>query len=509
MKKEIIINYTKREVRIAILEDRQLVEFLIEREDSRRSVGDIFIGTVNAVLPGIQAAFVDIGQEKAAFLHVSDVATDSLDPEILDELDIDTGGGRRRREYPPIESLLSKGQTIIVQVRKEAIGTKGPRVSSQLSLPGRYAVFMPNLDHVGVSKKIDRRKERSRLRSIVRRIKPRGGAVIVRTAGEGVEEEPLREDIRNLEKRWTEISRKIEKATPPSIVHEDVDITVFALRDLLTEDVSQIVIDRKQEYERIRDYVGSFAPELLPRVRFYRGKEPIFDHYDIEDDIEKTLERKIWLRKGAYIVIEHTEALVSIDVNTGRFTGKRSQEETILEANLIAAREIARQLRLRDIGGIIVVDFIDMEKDENKRKVYNEFRKTLRKDRSRARVSQVSDLGLIEVSRKRVRPSLMHFYSDDCPYCSGSGKVLSIESMAMKMEHWIRRIGMSRKEKAVRLTVNPVLGIFLREERWENITELAGRYRLDVEIIDDPRLHREDFDIRSLESNRDLKRAFS
>ncbi|MBN1884015.1 MAG: Rne/Rng family ribonuclease [Candidatus Krumholzibacteriota bacterium] len=509
MKKEIIINYTQREVRIAILEDRQLVEFLIEREDSRRSVGDIYYGRVNAVLPGIQAAFVDIGQEKAAFLHVSDVATDSLDPELLDELDIDSSGGRRRREYPPIESLLRKGQEIVVQVRKEAIGTKGPRVSSQLSLPGRYAVFMPNLDHIGVSKKIERRKERARLRSIVRRIRPRGGAVIVRTAGQGVEEEPLREDIRNLEKRWEEISARIAEATPPTVIHEDVDITVFALRDLLTDDINQIVIDRKEEFDRIRSYIGTFAPELLPRVKLHRGQAPIFDHYDVEDDIEKTLERKIWLRKGAYIVIEHTEALVTIDVNTGRFTGKKNQEETILEANLIAAREIARQLRLRDIGGIIVVDFIDMETEENKRKVYNEFRGALRKDRSRARVSPVSDLGLIEVSRKRVRPSLMHYYSDDCPYCSGSGKVLSIESMAMKMEHWIRRIGMSRKEKGIRLTVNPVLGIFLREERWENIEELAGRYRLDVEIIDDPRLHREDFEIRSIEGNRDLKRGFS
>ncbi len=508
MKKEIVINYTQREVRIAILEDEELVEFLIEREESKRTVGGIYIGRVNAVIPGIQAAFVDIGQEKAAFLHVTDVATDILDPDLLDDDDYVPRSGRKRRDFPPIETLLKKGQEIVVQIRKEAIGTKGPRITSQVSLPGRYAVFMPNLDHVGVSKKIENRRERNRLRSIVRKYRSRGSAVIVRTAGNGVEENLLRDDIRQLEKRWKQISKNLEKAVPPALIHEDVDITVFAIRDLFSENVDQITIDNKNEYDRLKSYLDSIGKKLSSKVKFYNEKTPIFDYYEIESEIEKTLESKIWVRKGGYIVIEHTEALVTIDVNTGRFTGKKDQEETIFQTNMIAAREIARQLRLRDIGGIIVVDFIDMDREENRRKVYNEFRNCLKKDRSRARISPISDLGLIEVSRKRVRPSLLHYYSDECPYCVGSGKILSIESMTMKIEQWIRRIGSQKDIQGLQFRVNPILGIFLREDREEYIRELADLYRIIVEVIDDSRMHREDFHIYSLDGKRDLKAEF-
>jgi ribonuclease G len=494
-------------VRIAILEERELVELLIEREDSRHTVGDIFLGRVTAVIPGIQAAFVDIGQEKAAFLHVSDVSTGSIDPELLDDEDIEQQRGRR--EMPPIENLLKKGQEILVQVRKEAIGTKGPRISSEISLPGRYAVLMPGFDHIGVSKKIEDRRERSRLKAIVKKYRPEGAAIIVRTAGVGVDDDALRDDIKYLEKTAQEIREKRERATPPALIHEDVDLTIFAIRDLFSESVESIIIDTKDEYERLRAYFKSFAPQLAARVRLYEEKTPIFDFYDIEGDIEKILESKIWLKKGGYIVIEHTEALVTIDVNTGRFVGKKDQEETILETNMIAAKEIARQLRLRDIGGIIVIDFIDMESEDNRRKVYNEFRNLLRKDRSRVRVYPMSDLGIIEVSRKRVRPSLLHYYSEECPYCTGRGKVLSLESMAMKIEHWIRRIGGGkRRESGMLFKLNPVIGVFIRDERAENIQELANMYRVRVEIIDDPRLHREEFEIYSLDGERNLKAAF-
>jgi len=506
MQKEIVINYTPHEVRVAILEDRELVELLIEREDSRHIVGDIYLGRVTAVIPGIQAAFVDIGQEKAAFLHVSDVATGSIDPDLLDEDESELA--RRAGEFPPIESLLRKGQEVLVQVRKEAIGTKGPRISTQLSLPGRYAVLMPGLDHIGVSKKIENRRERQRLRSIVRKYRPDGAAVIVRTAGMGVSGEQIREDIKYLEKLWKEIQKRAERASPPTLIHEDVDLTIFAIRDLFSEDVHQIIIDNREEYKRLRSYLNSFAPHLASRVRLYDEREPIFDYYEIEPEIEKILDRKIWLKKGGYIVIEQTEALVSIDVNTGRFTGKRDQEQTILETNLIAAREIARQLRLRDIGGIIVVDFIDMEREENRRKVYNEFRNILRKDRSRVRVYPISELGLIELSRKRVRPSLLHYFSEECPYCGGSGKVLSMESMVMKLEHWIRRIGTLKRERGIRFKVNPILGIYMREEKGEQVAELARNYRLEIEIIDDPRLHREEFEIYSFNGQRNLKEGF-
>ncbi|HMA76267.1 MAG TPA: Rne/Rng family ribonuclease [Candidatus Krumholzibacteriaceae bacterium] len=504
IKKEIVINYTKREVRIAILEDEELVEFLIEREDNRRTVGAIFLGKVSAVIPGIQAAFVNIGREKAAFLHASDVGTGSVDPDLIEDEEADFNESRSQKETPPIQSLLKKGDEIIVQIRKEAIGTKGPRISSQLSLPGRYAVLMPNLNHVGISKKTRDRRERHRLRQIARKYRPKGCAVIVRTVGKGVSENQLRDDIKQLEKKWKKIQKNIQKAKAPSLIHEDVDITVFAIRDQVSNDVDRITIDNRDEYSRLIAYLKSSAPKLASKVKLYKKDIPVFDYFEIEREIKKTLERKIWFRKGGYLVIEHTEALVSIDVNTGRFTGKKNQEETIFETNMIAAKEIARQLRLRDIGGIIVVDFIDMEREQNRRKVYQEFKRMLKRGKSYARVSKISDLGLIEVSRKRVRPSLLHYYSDECPYCNGSGKILSIESMAMKIEHWIRRCG-AKKIKGVQFRVNSMLGLFLREKKGEYINQLADKYNIEIEIIDDPRMQREDFRVLSRDGKRDLK----
>jgi len=509
VKKEIVINYTENEVRIAILEDEELVEFLIEREDNRRTVGAVYLGRVNAVVPGIQAAFVDIGKEKAGFLHVSDVATGSIDPDLVEDEDIDLSETKKQGEMVPIQNLLKKGDEILVQIRKEAIGTKGPRISSQLSLPGRYAVLMPNLNHVGVSKKTRDRRERHRLRQIARKYRPSDCSVIVRTAGSGVSEQQLKDDIKHLEKRWKQIKKKSSRASAPALIHEDVDLTVFALRDQVSEDVDRITIDNADEYSRLVQYIKTHAPKLASKVELYKKSTPIFDFFDIEREIEKTLERKIWLRKGGYLVIEHTEALVSIDVNTGRFTGKKNQEETILETNLLAAKEIARQLRLRDIGGIIVIDFIDMEKEENRRKVYEEFRYMVSRDKSHARVSKISDLGLIEVSRKRVRPSLLHYYSEECPYCEGSGKILSIESMAMKVEHWIRRCASFKKLDGIQFRVNPVLGLFIRSERSGHIEELSDKYKLDIEIIDDPRMHREDFEVLSLDGKKDLKAEFA
>ena len=508
MKKEIIINYTEQEVRIAKLEDDELVEFFIEREDDKRTVGGIYLGRVNAVVPGIQAAFVDIGREKAAFLHVSDVGTGSVDPDLIEDEDIDINEGKKNINTVPIQNLLKKGDEILVQIRKEAIGTKGPRISSQLSLPGRYAVLMPELNHVGVSKKVRDRRERYRLKQIARKYRPSNCAVIIRTVGSGVEEEHLKDDIKHLEKRWKKISKKAKGASAPALIHEDVDLTIYSIRDHVSEDIDKITIDDQDEYSRLIAYLKSHAPNLASKVELYRKDPPIFDYFDVEREIEKTLESKIWFRKGGYLVIEHTEALVTIDVNTGRFTGKKNQEETILETNLIAAREIGRQLRLRDIGGIIVVDFIDMEQDKNKKKVYQEFRRVLRRDKSPNRVSKISDLGLIEVSRKRVRPSLLHYYSDECPYCKGSGKILSIESMAMKIEQWIRRCGYREKLKGVQFRVNTLVGMYIRNERGEYIDQLSEKYGMQIEIIDDPKLHREEFKVLSLDGKQDLKSKY-
>ncbi len=515
--KEIIINSTSLEIRIAMIEDGELVEFLVEREQTRRLVGNIYLGRINAILPGIQAAFVDIGYEKAGFLHATDLAGSPTQlSEILDTVEIHEGsirkGGRRherKNSVPPIEKVLTKAQELLVQVTKEAIGTKGPRLSTQLSLAGRFVVYIPNQGYIGVSRRIESRQERARLRSLIAKRKPGNCAIIARTACEGIDERQVESDIAFLHKLWQDIKKRSQKATAPNYIHEEVGLLIGMVRDMVADDVDRIVIDSEPEYKKLVRYLKTFSPRLSSRAALYKGKSPIFDEYGIENEIEKTLDRKIWLKKGGYITIDQTEALVAIDVNTGRYVGKKDQEETILETNLLAAREIPRQLRLRDIGGIIVIDFIDMEKESNKRKVLSELRLYLKKDRSPSKAFQVSDLGLVEVSRKRVRPSLLHFFSDECPYCKGIGKVLSFDSLSTKIERWIRRIGSRTREKKIQLRVNSSLAIFLEEERQDVLDVLERQYRMKIEIQDDPRLHREDFKLISLSTFRDLIQELS
>jgi ribonuclease G len=507
---------TSLEIRVATLEDGDLVEFLVEREESRRLVGDLYLGRVNAILPGIQAAFVDIGYEKAGFLHANDLSG-SLDA--FKEFDIvETPRRRGRRKEPreknappptPIEKVLKKGQEVLVQVTKEAIGTKGPRLSTQISLPGRFVVYLPNLSYLGVSRKIESRQERARLKNLIARRKPGNTAIIARTACAGVESKKIVGDINYLHKLWQDIKTRSEKATAPKRIHEEVGLLIGMVRDVMTDDVDRILIDNEREYKILQQYLKTFSPSLCSRVNLYRDKTPIFDKFNIEREIEKTLDRKIWLKKGGYITIDQTEALVAVDVNTGRYVGKKDQEETIFETNLLAAKEIPRQLRLRDIGGIIVIDFIDMEREANRRKVLSELRHYLRRDRSRAKAFAVSDLGLVEVSRKRVRPSLLHFFSDECPYCKGTGKVLSFDSLANKIEQWIRRIGSRTNEKRIQLRVNSSLALFLEEERRASFDQIERQYRFKIEIQDDPRLHREDFKIVSMRSFRDLVQELS
>jgi ribonuclease G len=557
--KEVLINSTSQEVRVAIVEDGELVEFMVERAATRRLVGDIYLGRVNAILPGIQAAFVDIGYEKAGFLHASDLVPDAegMEGEVDvddngrrggrdhdDDDDRDEGGrgrgrddrngrdrgrddrggrgrddrggrgddrgGRGRREprerptVQPIEKMLTKGQEVLVQVTKEAIGTKGPRLTTQVSLPGRHVVYMPNSDYLGISRRIESRQERARLRQLITKKKPPNCAIIARTACEGVEDKQIVADISYLHKLWQEIRRRAEKAQAPELVHEEVGMVVGMLRDLLADDIDKIWMDNDREYRRLVRHLRQESPDLAARTNMHREKASIFDKYNIENEIAKTLERKVWLKKGGYLVFDQTEAMVVIDVNTGRFVGKRDQEETILETNLLAAREVPRQLRLRDIGGIIVIDFIDMESEGNKKKVLTELRNHLRKDRSRAKAFAVSDLGLVEVSRKRVRPSLLHFLSEECPYCRGTGKVLSFDTLANKVERQIHRIGQRTKERRVQLRVNTSFGVFLEEQRAAMLHGLEKQYRMRIEIQDDPRLHREDFKLVSLSNFRDL-----
>jgi ribonuclease G len=506
MRKRIVINADPHETRIAILEENELVELLVERGEKRSHVGDIYKGRVNAVLPGMQAAFVEIGLPKTAFLHASDLAENLADFEDLDSDDEPSGrsGWRARRPVPKIEDCLKKGQEILVQVTKESIGTKGPRVTQQVSLPGRFTVFMPGVDHSGVSRRIEDRGERSRLKGLVAEHRPKGAGLIVRTAGEGKGEREFANDVKYLVKLWEKVERRAKTSRAPSLIHRELELTTGLIRDLFTEDVEELIIDSKDAHRDILNYLRSISPELRERVKLYKGRQPILDAYDIEAQIEKAFERKVWLKKGGYLVIDQTEALVSIDVNTGRFTGKKNQEDTIFKTNIEAAREAARQLRLRDMGGIIVIDFIDMEIESNKKAVLDELRHNLKRDRSRTKAFAVSDLGLVEMTRQRERPSLLAYYSEDCPSCAGIGKILSLESVMVKLERLLRRLSAAAKEKEIVVRVAPEVAVYILEHNGRRLAEVERRYKLSIDLKDDPQVRREEIRMFSARTKQEI-----
>jgi ribonuclease G len=505
VKRKIVINADSYETRIAILEDDELAELLVERAEQRRHVGDIYKGRVNAVLPGMQAAFVDLGLPKTGFLHASDLAENLAAMEDLSDAEENGDHHRRRRApVPKIEDHLKKGQEILVQITKESIGTKGPRVTQQVSLPGRFCVLMPGVDHVGVSRRIEDRDERQRIKAIIHDLKPKSVGLIARTAGEGKGDPEFAADIKHLVKLWQKVDRKASSVRAPALVHRELEMTASLIRDLFTEDVEEVTIDDKESFREIQVYLKSVSPELLDRVTLHKSRDPIFDAFDIELQIEKTFERKVWLKKGGYICIDHAEALVAIDVNTGRFTGKKNQEETIFRTNLEAAHEIPRQLRLRDIGGIIVIDFIDMESEGNKRAVLDELRKELRKDRARTRAFAVSDLGLVEMTRQRERSSLLHYYTEDCPHCGGLGKVPSPETMLVKLERAMRRVAAVGGEKRITVKVSPEIALYFVEQEARRFTELEKRFRIQVDLKDDPQLKRGEMKVLAGSDRHDL-----
>jgi ribonuclease G len=510
LKKEIIINVEPNETRIGIREDGDLVEFMVERIGDRLSVGDIYKARVTAVLPGMQAAFLDVGFDRSAFLHVSDLSVDSRDFESIEDRfdggDTSDSSRLRKDRNILIENQLAKGDEILVQVTKEPIMTKGPRVSAQLSLPGRYMVLMPNADLVGVSRKIEDRDERHRLKDIVGPLRPDDMGLIVRTAGEGMDRKHFTADIKFLKKLWSRMSKKAQKVKAPSLIHKDMEIITRLVRDIFTDDVNAVVVDSKKEFKEIQSYLRATAPDLRARVQLYKEDTPIFDAYEIERDTEKILNRIVPLKKGGFISIDHTEALVAIDVNTGRYRGAKDQEETALKTNLQAAREVARQLRLRDLGGIIVIDFIDMELEENRKKVLDELRNGLRRDRSRTKTLRVSEMGLVEMTRQRVRPSLAQLQSDTCPTCGGSGRALSLESIEMRLERALRRLKGRSREKRIELYLNPELAFHMLQEGAQRIIRLEKRFKLEIDVKDDPNLRRDEFVARSSRNNEDLTR---
>lgn len=500
------------ESRVALLENDNLVEFMFDRPDQNTLLGDIYLGRVEAVLPGIQASFVDIGTEKAGFLHVSDIIMDDDD----DENGAGRRNGRRSRKLPPIPEVIRKGDQVIVQVTKEPISTKGPRLTKQISLPGRFLVYMPFSKRVGVSRKIEGREQRSRLRKLAKELlTEEDGGIIIRTVGEDFNRDTFNAELQSLRSKWRRIKDGADEAEQasrvPAQLHEDAKLTSGVIRDLFSDKFERLTVDSKAIYTEIVDYLRDVDPDLMSRVELYEGDVPLFDKRGVEDEIQKSFDRKVDLPSGGHIVIEPTEALVSIDVNTGRFTGKgrKDPEETILRTNLDAAREIARQLRIRDIGGIVVCDFIDMDSQKNRDKVLHELRSHLGRDRARTKTFQVSDLGLIEMTRQRVRPSLFQTLTEPCPQCGGKGRVYSPPSVVRRIERSLNRVFAEGKEKRLVVRTHPEVVLYQMESEPGFLERMSRRTKLELKIFDDPLLNQDEFRLLAGPSGTDVTQKYT
>jgi ribonuclease G len=514
MSKEMIITANGHETQVAILEDDLVSEIFVERERQRGVVGNVYKGRVSKVLPGMQCAFIDIGLERDGFLYVSDVIDtieefDRLESEEeADGAGAAAGGGgrgkgRERGPQPKIEDLIKEGQDIVVQVAKEPLGTKGARLTSHATLAGRFLVFMPTVDHVGVSRKIESREERNRLRGIVRQFREQHGftgGVIIRTAAGGRPEADIVNDLQYFHDIWTEVRRKYETMRAPAVIYREQSLVSKLLRDLLTEDFSAIRIDNPQEHKQVLDLIARIMPNLAPRVKLYSKDYPIFEEYGVQAEIDKALKSKVWLKSGGSIVINQTEALVAIDVNTGRYVGKRTGrlEDTIVKTNLEAVKEIVRQIRLRDLGGIIVLDFIDMEERKNRQKVLQTVELELKKDRSPSKVLQVSDFGLVIITRKRVKQSLERVLTEPCPYCSGTGVIKSTSTICYEILSEVKKIGSELNGHGVVLRVNPEIARALKEEERAVMSDLKQALGKEIAIKPDTHLHHEQFDLMAV-----------
>ncbi|HXY53849.1 MAG TPA: Rne/Rng family ribonuclease [Nitrospirota bacterium] len=495
---EIIVNAGREETRVGLLENGLVTEIYIDRKKDRGIAGNVYKGRVMKVLPGMQAAFVDIGLDKSAFLYVGDVfdSTSEYTPMMDDEgLELEVEPKRKRSYSNQIEDLLQEGQEILVQVSKEPISTKGARVTTYISIPGRYLVMMPGVNHIGVSRRIENGEERKRLREIVERLRKPNTGYIIRTASQGRSEEEFTADIEFLARLWENVLRKKEKASAPALLHNELDLVFRVIRDVFTRDVDKMVIDSPDEYQRVKEFVDSYIPPLSRRVKPYDGDEPIFEHYGVEIEISRALGRKVWLKSGGYIIIDQTEALTTIDVNTGRYVGKRSLEDTILKTNLEAVREIAYQLRLRNIGGIIILDFIDMEREDNRRKVYSALQEALSNDKAKTTISHISPIGLIEMTRKRIRESLGRTLCEPCPYCDGRGYVKSSRTICYEVFRDIRRAFAGAEEKKALVTVNSVVADMMYDEERQGVEELEKEFQKKIVIKADPNLHQEQYEI--------------
>ena len=508
MTNELIINARSYETRVALVENGVVVELHIERDRSQELMGNIYRGRVARVLPGMQASFVDISLGRTAFLYVADVYRDFSDLEQMmlantnTDQDIDpidpeiSQINQLHGTSLQIEDLLHEGQNIMVQVAKEPLGSKGARLTSHISLPGRHLVLMPTVNHIGISRRIEDKEERERLKEIIRKIRPGPIGFIVRTVAEDGTEKKLEAEMSFLLKLWDNIQGNMEKGTSPGLLHKDLSISLRAVRDLFTKEVDRLVIDSDEEYENIMEFIDTFDPTLKYSVELYKGADPIFDAFGIEIEISRALGNKIWLKSGGYIVIELTEALTAIDVNTGSYVGKRNLEETIFKTNLEAVKEIAYQLRFRNIGGLIVIDFIDMEKLSNRERVSMALKEALSRDKAKTNILQISDLGLIEMTRKRTRASLNRLLSNSCFYCEGRGTLKSAKTICYEIFRDLEREYTNPEEGGqVYVLVNPEIETVLREDEQKAIIDLEKRIGRGIIIIGKKTFHLEQYEI--------------
>ena len=508
MYKQIVINVAEHETRVALLEDGNIAELLIERGDVSDIAGNIYKGKVQRVLPGMQAAFVDIGLNQAAFIYVNDLIVSNYNNNLeqlliysnevddsIQSVNIEGSTSPAINRDWQIEELITEGQEIMVQVAKAPMGTKGARIITNISLPGHFLVLMPTSDHIGISRRIEDTTERNRLKDMVESLRQNDFGYIVRTAGEGAQEEKLAYEMGFLNNLWQNVQKKNQSVSAPSLLHKELTVSLRAVRDLLIHEAEKLIIDSRSGYESILSFLDTFMPSLKSSVELYEGTESIFDVYNLEGDISRALKKKVWLKSGGYIVIEHTEALVAIDVNTGRYVGKYNLEETILKTNLEALREIAYQIRLRDIGGIIVIDFIDMEKKSNQEKVFNALQEVLKKDRSKTNILPMSEMGLIQMTRKRIKKPLTRVLCEACFYCDGEGYLTSKKTICYNIYREILRDSRDMMGVKVTLRVNPEIAEILHGEENNIIVSLERVIGKQIVIYPSANLHMEEFDV--------------
>jgi len=509
MKKQILISETSKETRIAILEDDELVEFFVEKPEQTRMVGNIYKGKVENVIDAIHAAFVEIGYHFNAFLPFSEMddptSVGSMIESIVGDSDEEeVPRNRRRKPYTPHPTGLKTGQDILVQVIKEPFAQKGPRVTTDLSIPGRFLVLVPNEEYVGISKKITRRDEKKRLRKIVHDMKPKGFGFIIRTVADGQDEKAIKNDLQDLLRKWAELESNVKNNSAPTCVYRDMEITSMVIRDLFTPDIDQIIVDSKTLYKKLHAYIKSVSPALVSKINYHSSRNPLFTEYNVEKEFEKTLNKKVWLKSGGCIVIEHTEAMTTIDVNSGKFIGKKDHEKNSLKIDLQASKEIARQLRLRDIGGLIVIDYIDMEEAENRQKVYQELKRALYLDRAKVALSPISSFGLLEMTRQRTRVNLLYSVSEECPLCHGSGRISSKESVVTKIEGWFRRFKVKSRSKRLEIHLHPEMTEYLQKSTNNLMRKIQWRNFLRIKIVEDASVNVDDFRVYLAKNEEDI-----